>query len=127
MVLDDPEYRVEPLKYTTSHTNVSDIELGVKYPFDEGHTFIFPGIPRQALEAVGEGWGEERLQDEAERLGRALLEPFIEAAGEVVGGGRIAEEFYPTFHDMEELEEFTAYAAGIGVPAPVVGLSLAMA
>jgi putative ATP-dependent DNA ligase len=120
VVLKDPDYRVEPLKYTTSYTNVNDIELGMKYPFDEGHTFIFPRVLRQVFKAVEEDWSEERLQDEAERLGRALLEPFIEAVREVLSGGHVAEEFYLTFHDMEELEEFAAYAASMGVPVSIV-------
>ncbi len=120
VVLKDPEYRVEPLKYTTSYINVRDIEEGMRYPFDEGHTFIFPRVLRQVFKAIEEGWDEERLSAEAERLGRALLEPAIEAARRAMLGQPVAEEFYLTFASLEELEEYTAHAAALGVPVSVV-------
>jgi putative ATP-dependent DNA ligase len=120
VVLKDPQHRVPPLKYTTSHINVNDIELGMRFPFDEGHTFIFPRVLRQIFKAVEEGWDEERLAAEAERLGRALLEPAIETARRVMLGQPVAEEFYLTFASLEELEEFTAHAAALGVPVTVV-------
>ncbi|MEB2837388.1 MAG: RNA ligase [Desulfurococcales archaeon] len=122
VVLKDPEYRVEPLKYTTSYTNVHDIELGMRYPFDEGRTFIFPRVLRQIFKAIEEGWDEDRLRAEAERLGAALLEPAIEAVRTLARGEPLAEEFTLTFASMEELEEFTAYSAGMGVPLSVVSI-----
>ncbi len=124
VVLKDPEYRVEPLKYTTSYTNVHDIEEGMKYPFDEGHTFIFPRLLRQIFKALEEGWSEERLRAEAERLGRALLEPALEAVEAVREGRQLAEEFYLTFTSVEELEEFTAHAASLGVPLTVLSIEV---
>lgn len=122
VVLKDPFYRVPPLKYTTSYINVSDIREGMKFPFDEGHTFIFPRVLRQIFLAYEEGWNDDRLSVEAERLGRALLAPALESLKRRTAGGKVAEEFTLTFDSMEELEEYLAHAASLGVQAVVVSL-----
>jgi len=81
--------------------------------------FYFP--KNQAIfKAIEEEWDEERLAAEAERLGRALLEPAIEAVRRAMLGRPVAEEFHLTFASLEELEEFTAHAAALGVPVSVV-------
>ena len=122
VVLKDPYYRVPPLKYTTGHINVADVEEGMRFPFDEGHTFIFSRALRQIFKAFEEGWSEERLRAEAERLGRAILAPALESLKHRASGGRVAEEFTLTFESHEELEEYLAHAASLGVQAMVVRL-----
>ena len=122
VVLKDPEYRVEPLKYTTSYINVRDIREGMKFPFDEGHTFIFPRVLRQMFKAVEEGWDEEKLREEARRLGEAILFPAVESIRKYMLGETLGEEFTLTFASTEELEEFIVYAAQLGVPISVVSV-----
>lgn len=122
VVLKDPFNRVPPLKYTTSFINVKDIEEGMKFPFDEGHTFIFPRVLRQIFKAYEEGWDESRLREEYERLGRALLYPALESVRRAVEGERIYEEFILTFESLNELEDYLAYAASLGVQAAVTQL-----
>jgi len=122
VVLKDPDYRVEPLKYTTSYINVNDIEKGMMYPFDEGHSFIFPRVLRQMFKAYEEGWDEERLLEEARRLGEAILLPAVESVKKYARGEQIAEEFILSFDDLSHLEEFVSYAAMLGVPLTVVSV-----
>ena len=122
VVLKDPEYRVEPLKYTTSYINTRDIEEGMKFPFDEGHTFIFPRVLRQMFKAYEEGWDEDRLREEARRLGEAILLPAVESIQKFARGEALAEEFTLTFESSEDLEEFILYAASLGVPLTVVSV-----
>ena len=122
IVLKDPEYRVPPLKYTTSYINVNDVEVGMRFPFDEGHTFIFSRALREIFKAYEEGWDEERLREEYEALGRAIIEPALESVRRAARGERVVEEFTLTFHSLEELEEYISYAASLGVQAAVTRL-----
>ncbi len=122
VVLKDPEYRVEPLKYTTSYINTRDIMEGMKFPFDEGHSFIFPRVLRQMFKAYEESWDEERLREEARRLGEAILLPAIESIVRYARGEPIAEEFVLEFETLQDLEDFVLYAASLGVPLTVVSI-----
>lgn len=122
VVLKDPEYRVPPLKYTTSYINARDVQEGMKYPFDEGHTFIFPRVLRQMFKAYEEGWDEERLVEEARRIGEALLKSAVESIRRFAVGEPIAEEFILEFVDLEELEEFVSYSASLGIPLTILSI-----
>ena len=122
VVLKDPYYRVPPLKYTTAYTNTADIEAGMRYPFDEGRTFIFPRVLRQIFKAYEDGWDEERLRLEAERLGMALLAPALESLNKAARGEEVAEEFTLTFDSLDDLEDFISYSASMGVPLTVAGV-----
>ncbi len=122
IVLKDPYYRVEPLKYTTSYINARDIMEGMKYPFDEGHTFIFPRVLRQMFKAVEEAWSEERLLNEAHRLGEAILLPAVESIKKFLDGLPVAEEFMLTFYSMEDFEDFVSHITLLGVPITIVSI-----
>ena len=122
VVLKDPYYRVPPLKYTTAYTNTADIEAGMRYPFDEGRTFIFPRVLRQIFKAYEDGWDEERLRLEAERLGMALLAPALESLNRAARGEEVAEEFTLTFDSLDDLEDFISYSASMGIPLTVASV-----
>ena len=125
VVLKDPLYRVEPLKYTTSFINVNDIREGMKYPFDEGHTFIFSRVLRQMFKAIEEEWSEEKLREEAARLGEAILVPAVESIVRYIREGKIQEEFTLTFRGPEAetvLEEFIDFSAKLGIHVAILGV-----
>lgn len=122
VVLKDPYYRVEPLKYTTSYINVKDIEDGMRFPFDEGHTFIFPRLLRQMFKAYEESWDEQRIEEEALRLGRALLVPALESIRKYSMGEMLGEVFELTFYSWEDLEDFVSHEAMLGVPLTILGV-----
>ncbi|MEB3774141.1 MAG: RNA ligase [Desulfurococcales archaeon] len=122
VVLKDPGYRVEPLKYTTSYINIRDIREGMKYPFDEGHTFIFPRVLRQMFKAVEESWSLEEIKRVSAQLGEAILVPAIESIKTYINEGKLVEEFILTFHDPEVLEDFLSYSASLGIPLTIVSI-----
>ncbi|MEB3862087.1 MAG: RNA ligase [Desulfurococcales archaeon] len=123
IILKDPLYRVEPLKYTTSYINVRDIKEGMLYPFDEGHTFIFPRVLRQMFKAIEEEWSEDELKRQAALLGEAILLPAVEGIRRFMAEGKLAEEFTLTFHSLEALEEFLSYSASLGVPLTIISMN----
>ena len=122
IVMKDPLYRVDPLKYTTSYINARDIMEGMKYPFDEGHTFIFSRVLRQMFKAVEEGWDESRLRAEAHRIGEAILVPAVESLRAHMRGKPVAEQFTLTFFSREELDEYIVYMYTLGVLLSLVSI-----
>jgi len=122
IVMKDPFYRVEPLKYTTSYINTRDIMEGMKYPFDEGHTFIFPRVLRQMFKAVEEEWSEDDILENAAQIGKAILLPAVESIKRYMSEGRLVEEFTLTFYSYEDLEDFISHSASLGILLTVVSL-----
>lgn len=116
VVIKDPDYRVPPLKYTTSATNVGDLRLGMTFPFDEGRSFLFSRILREIFKTwQGRGAGPEEL-------GRALLEPAVASVERVRRGEQLVEEFTLTMEGVDEVEELVEYFAGLGVPVSLVSV-----
>ncbi len=120
VVLKDPYYRVAPLKYTTSAANIGDLELGMRFFFEEGRSFLFSRILREIFKAYEEGLDEKALRDKAERLGYAILAPAVETVRAVSKGSSVYEEFQLEFADRGEMEEFIDYMDSLGVDLVVV-------
>ncbi len=125
VVMKDPYYRVDPLKYTTSYINTKDIQEGMKYPFDEGHSFIYPRVLRQMFKAIEDDWDEEKLAKEAQRLGEAILVTAVESVKRFLRGMPIAEEFMLTFYNMRDFEDFVSHITLLGVPITIVSIDQA--
>jgi len=112
VVMKDPENRVAPLKYTTSSANLGDIEAGMRFFFDEGRSYLYSRILREAFRVYESGGAEEA----AERLGRAILEPLLASIEQVEEGGQLVEEFTLRFGGLEEAREFLAFYEAVGAP-----------
>jgi putative ATP-dependent DNA ligase len=118
IVLKDPLYRVQPLKYTTSETNIGDIREGMKFFFDEGRTYIFPRVLREIFVAYERGtvyWNREK----ARKLGEALVIPSLDSVLKAEKTGMLAEEFTLDFDETNELEEFIEFMHKQGI-VPIV-------
>lgn len=112
IVMKDPENRVTPLKYTTSSANLGDVEAGMRFFFDEGRSYLYSRILREAFRVYEMGGAEET----AERLGRAIIEPLLASIEQVEEGGQLVEEFTLRFGSQEEAEEFLAFYESVGAP-----------
>ena len=115
IVLKDMDARVPPLKYTTSYINKSDLELGMKFMFEEGRSFLFSRILRQIFKAYEEDWRGERLTAEECALGRVILEPAVEAVRRVEESLGLYEEYSLRFASRREMEEYEEYMQQLGV------------
>jgi putative ATP-dependent DNA ligase len=120
IVAKDPEYRVPPLKYTTSSTNIGDIRFGMRFPLEEGRSFIFSRVLREIFRLYEEKADISKLDNVALELGRAILEPALESLRKVSSGDMLYEEFTLVFGSEKELEEFTEYMTELGVDIIVV-------
>ncbi len=115
IVLKDPKHRVKALKYTTSYTHFHDLELGMKYPFDEGRGFLFSRILREIWKIYEEGLSEEELEERAKRLGLSILKPAIDSIKLIEEGGAVYEEYIIRVPDIKVLDEFIEYMDKLGV------------
>jgi len=122
VVMKDPFNRVPPLKYTTSYTNIDDISVGMKAPFDEGRHFIFPRLIRELFSYYERGYGQTEIKEKAIKLGEALLLPAIESIYKFKEEGGVGEEFELVFKDYVYVEEFIEYMFRLGVDFSVISI-----
>ena len=115
VVLRDPQGRVEPLKYTTTRTNIGDIEEGMRFFFEEGRSFIFPRVLREIFKIFEERPSPSELEERWLRLGRALLEAPQASVEKVAREGVLGESFTLRFRDPRVLDETLAHFARLGV------------
>ena len=115
IVIKDPLHRVQPLKYTTVHTNIGDLKSGMKYPFDEGKSFLFPRILRLIAQGYEMKWDRKRLEKVAYELGMAILEPAIETLYRRANGKLVAAEYKLVFPSEADLSDYLEYMEILGV------------
>jgi len=119
IVFKDPHHRVPPLKYTTTFTNINDIEEGMKYFFDEGRTFIFPRVLREIFKNIEEKPDNKTLEERYRLLGKALLKPSMHTVEKVFSNEIIDEEFSLRFYDYKVIDEFLTYMLSLGIQLTV--------
>ncbi|RLG81905.1 MAG: RNA ligase [Thermoprotei archaeon] len=115
VVIKDPLHRVQPLKYTTIHTNIGDLRSGMRYPFDEGRSFLFPRILRLIAQGYEMKWDRRCLEKIAFELGMAILEPAIENLHKRAHGKLIAAEYKLVFPSEEDLSDYLEYMETLGI------------
>ncbi len=119
IVIKDPMHRVPPLKYTTIYINIKDIEEGMKYPFDEGRSYLFSRIVRLICQAYEFGLSNKELDNMALRLGRAILRPAVESLKERSMGRLIAATYKLVFPSEDDLRDYLEFLEELGVDAVV--------
>ncbi len=122
VVMKDPLNRVEPLKYTTSATNIGDISIGMRAPFDEGRHFIFPRLLRELFMYYERNYSPEEIESKARKLGEALIKPALDSIKRFEREKAIGESFELPFSDYEFLEEFIDYMIRLGVDFSVISI-----
>ena len=122
VVVKDPEYRVHPLKYTTHHTDVGDVRLGMRFFMEEGRGFLFSRLLREIFRAYERGLQGAALEKLALEYGLAALEPAVETVRHVAAGGMVYEEFDLEFESRDRLNEFVEYMSEMGVDIVVVSV-----
>ena len=122
VVVKDPEYRVPPLKYTTPHTNIGDIRLGMRFFMEEGRGFLFSRILREIFRAYEEGIEGPGLVKLATELGMAVFEPSLETVRKVAAGDLVYEEFEVEADTREEIDELVEHLSELGVDVVLAGV-----
>ncbi|KUJ93696.1 MAG: hypothetical protein XD40_1089 [Archaeoglobus fulgidus] len=115
VVFKDREMVLNPLKYTTSYANQSDLRYAFRFFGEYGRDFMLSRVIREAFQSFEFEEGEEDFNQRCLRLGRAILEPMIESIRECKRGEMVCEESELVFESPDVLELFKLHMKLLGV------------
>ncbi len=115
VVFKDIEMKVDPLKYTTSSANTSDLHYAFRYFGEYARDFMLARIVREAFQSFEFHESCEEFNERCLRLGKAILEPMISSIRECSEGKTIYDESVLVFSSHEVLELFKQHLRLLGV------------
>ncbi|ABR55261.1 ATP dependent DNA ligase [Methanococcus vannielii SB] len=116
VILKDPEMLMEPLKYTTQHTQCNDLSIAFKYTYDIGIDFMFSRIVREGYQSFEMSESKEEELNRAEKLGKSIFLPMIQTIKDVSEGITSKECFELFFESEPDFLEFMNYLKKMHVP-----------
>lgn len=115
VVIKDPKMVLQPIKYTASQSNCSDLQHSMKVYNESGRDFIFSRIVREGFQSVEWEESEEDFKKRCLRLGESVLRPMKESIIKVRDGDRVAEEFTIRVKDRATISKFEEYMRRLGM------------
>ncbi len=122
VVIKDVEMKIEPLKYTTSYINCSDLRYAFRYFAEYGRDFMLSRIIREAFQSYEIKETQEDFEKRCLRLGKAILEPLIESIKDVKSGKDVVEKSKIFFYDEKVVELFKRHLKMQGINAKLTYL-----
>ncbi|HOI39657.1 MAG TPA: RNA ligase [Methanobacterium sp.] len=120
VVMKDPMMQLEPLKYTSSQAQASELEYALSYPFDLAQAFLFSRIIREGFQAYEMAESTDELSKRALRMGESILYPMLETIRGVENGELAAEDLVIEVESQNEAEEFIRHLRDLKVMATLV-------
>ncbi|MGI6483090.1 MAG: RNA ligase [Methanobacterium sp.] len=120
VVMKDPMMQLEPLKYTSSQAQASELEYALSYPFDLAQAFLFSRIIREGFQAYEMSESTDELSERAFRIGESILYPMLETIKRVEKGEIAAEDLVIEVGSENEAEEFIRHLRDLKVMAKLV-------
>ncbi|HHY00934.1 MAG TPA: RNA ligase [Methanothermobacter sp.] len=120
VVMKDPMMQLEPLKYTSSQAQASELEYALSYPFDLAQAFLFSRIIREGFQAYEMAESTDELSERAFRMGESILYPMLETIKRVEKGEVAAEDLVIEVGNENEAEEFIRHLRDLKVMAKLV-------
>jgi putative ATP-dependent DNA ligase len=120
VVMKDPMMQSEPLKYTSSQAQASELEYALSYPFDLAQAFLFSRIIREGFQAHEMAESDDKIRERALRMGESILYPMLETIKRVKNGEVAAEDLVIEVENREEAEEFIRHLRDLKVMAALV-------
>ena len=117
VVMKDPLMHLEPLKYTSSQAQASELEYALTFPFDLAQAFLFSRIIREGFQAHEMGESNDELRERALRMGESVLYPMLETISHVKNGEEASEDLVIEVDNEEEAEEFIRHLRDLKVMA----------
>ena len=120
VVIKDPLMELEPLKYTSSQAQASELEYAFSFPFDLGKAFFFSRIIREGFQAHEMAESNDELKERAHRIGESILYPMLKTIRHVSQNELAAEDLVIRVESHDEAEEFIRHLRDLGVIAILV-------
>ena len=117
IVIKDVEMTKEPIKYTTSQTNCSDLSYAFRYFGEYGRDFMFSRLIREGFQSFEFGEDEQAVMDRCIRIGEAILKSMVESIREVSEGRKVYEKMRLRFYDLDVFELFKQHVRRMGIDA----------
>ncbi len=117
VVMKDPQMQLEPLKYTSSQAQASELEYALSFPFDLAQAFLFSRIIREGFQAYELGESQDEIRKRALRIGESVLYPMLETIAHVKNGEEASEDLVIEVDNEEEAEEFIRHLRDLKVMA----------
>ncbi len=115
IVFKDVDMVIEPLKYTTSYANISDLRYAFSYFGEYGKDFMLSRIVREAFQSFEFQETEKEFAERCLRLGRAILESMRKSIELCSKGETIYEETTLSFSSSDVFELFLKHLRLLGV------------
>lgn len=115
VVIKDPEMVLQPMKYTCSESNCSDLHHAFKFYNETGRDFLFSRVVREGFQSYEWEENEEDFQKRCLRLGESLLNPMKKTIAQVQAGQRISDDFKIRVGDRETIHKFRSYLQRFGL------------
>ncbi|WP_342303703.1 RNA ligase [Methanolobus sp. ZRKC5] len=115
VVIKDPEMVLQPMKYTCSESNCSDLHHAFKFYNETGRDFLFSRVVREGFQSYEWKENEEDFQKRCLRLGESLLNPMKKTIAQVQAGQRISDDFKIRVGDKETIHKFRSYLQRFGL------------
>lgn len=115
VVIKDPMTDLEPIKYTSSQSNCSDLQYAYKFYHDYGSDFVNSRTVREGFQSYE--WEENDLEREqrAKRIGLSILEPMIETIKNKKEGKNITETVKIKVSDLKIAKNFLDHLESVGI------------
>ena len=120
VVMKDPTMELDPLKYTSSQAQASELEYALSYPFDLAQAFLFSRIIREGFQAHEMAESDDEISQRAMRMGESILYPMLETIKRVENGEVAAEDLVIEVESQDEAEEFIRHLRDLKVMATLV-------
>ncbi len=117
VVMKDPQMQLEPLKYTSSQAQASELEYALSFPFDLAQAFLFSRIVREGFQAHEMDESDDELRERALRMGESILYPMLETIKRVKKGDLAAEDLIIEVKNQQEADEFIRHLRDLKVMA----------
>ncbi len=115
VVIKDPEMVLQPVKYTCSESNCSDLRQAFKFYNEAGRDYLFSRVVREGFQSHEWGESEEDFSERCLRLGESILRPMKGTIAQVKAGERISDDFHIRVKDEKVIYKFRSYLERFGL------------
>jgi putative ATP-dependent DNA ligase len=117
VVLKDPDGQVSPLKYTSSESTCSDLELAFRYYNDYAADFLVSRVIREGFQSVEWNESPEALRARATRLGESILMPLTDTIKRKMDREQIVQKMQIRVKSIQTAREFEQHLRRMGMKA----------
>jgi putative ATP-dependent DNA ligase len=115
VVIKDPKMVLQPVKYTCSESNCSDLRQAFKFYNEAGRDYLYSRVIREGFQSHEWNESEEEFRERCLRLGESILRPMKKTIEQVESGERISDEFRIRVKDRETIFKFRDYLDRFGL------------